>query len=187
MICFRHSQYRTPLRTSFQAQQTPGRYHRGTESEPTQYLCLHPLGPHAEALRLFDTRSAGDARKLDLRTWAVHVPTDDLVEVPFADAWVADDYTACQNLADTLRDAGHAGAIVPSAALPGTRNIVLFGGRVAAPYELGELRELELRASITGEHSSVLASLIRLVRFRGMPHPGAEFAFSEPSWAPVAA
>jgi hypothetical protein len=135
-------------------------------------------------MRLFDTRRVDDARRLDLRTWAVHVPSDGLVEVPFADAWVADDYAACQNLADTLRDAGHAGAIVPSAALPGTRNVVLFGGRVAAPYELVDVRAFELRASITGEHGSALASLLRLVRFTGMPHPGAEFAFDEPSWAP---
>lgn len=184
MICFRHARYRTPLRTSFQSQQTEGRYHRGTEPEPTQYLCLHPLGPHAEAMRLFDARSVDEARQLDLRTWAVHVPDEGLVEVTFAEAWVSDDYAACQNLADALRGAGHAGAIVPSAALPGTRNVVLFGGRVAAPYELVDLRPFELRASITGEHGSGLASLVRLVRFRGMPHPGADVEFREPSWAP---
>ena len=84
MICYRHCEYRTPLRTSFQPQARPGRYHRGTEPEPTQYLCLHPLGPHAEALRAFDARTPADARALDLRTWAVEVPTDELVEVPFA-------------------------------------------------------------------------------------------------------
>ena len=185
MICYRHSDYRTPLRTSFQAQQTSGRYHRGTEPEPTQYLCLHPLGPHAEAMRLLDTRTAVEARRLDLRTWAIHVPDDGLVEIPFSDAWVADDHAACQNLADTLRGAGHAGAIVPSAALPGTKNVVLFGGRVAAPYELVDLHPFELRASITDEHGAALGSLVALVRFRGTPHPGADFAFREPSWAPV--
>jgi hypothetical protein len=105
-----------------------------------------------------------------------------LVEIPFADEWVADNYAACQDLADTLRAAGHAGAIVPSAALPGTQNIVLFGGRVAAPYEQLDVRPFELRASITGEHGAALAALVRLVRFRGTPHPGAGFAFREPSW-----
>lgn len=183
MICFRQSSYRTPLRTSFQAQQRPGRYHRGVEPEPTQYLCLHPLGPHAEALRFFDARTVDAARALDLRTWAVHVPEDGLTEVPFDEALVADDYAACQELAETLRASGRAGAIVPSAALPGTRNLVLFGGRVTAPYEQVELRGAELRASITGEHGSALASLVALVRFRGTPHPGAGFEIREPSWA----
>jgi hypothetical protein len=183
VICFRQSRYRTPLRTTFQAQTRPGRFHRGTEPEPTQYLCVHPLGPHAEAMRLFDARTLDTAATLDLRTWAVHVPTDGLVEVPFTDELVADDYVACQDLADSLRGAGHAGAIVPSAALPGTKNVVLFGGRVSAPYAQIEVRPFELRASITGEHGSALAALVRLVRFRGSPHPGAGFAFREPSWA----
>lgn len=183
MICFRQSSYRTPLRTLFQAQQRPGRYHRGGEAEPTQYLCAHPLGPHAEALRFFDARDASAARALDLRTWAVHVPEEGLVDVPFEDELVADDYTVCQALADELRAAGRVGAVVPSAALPGTRNVVLFGGRVTAPYEQIELRGPELRASITGEHGSALASLVTMVRFRGMPHPGAGFEFREPSWA----
>jgi RES domain-containing protein len=185
VICFRQSRYRTPLRTSFQPQTRPGRFHRGTEPEPTQYLCAHPLGPHAEAMRLFDAKTVDVARTLDLRTWAVHLTTDGLVEVPFSDELVADDYAACQVLADTLRAEGHAGAIVPSAALPGTRNVVLFGGRVTSPYEQVEVRPFELRASITGEHGSALASLVRLVRFRGASHPGGEFVFREPSWAVI--
>jgi RES domain len=183
VICFRQSRYRTPLRTTFQAQTRPGRFHRGSEPEPTQYLCTHPLGPHAEALRLFDARTADAAAVLDLRTWAVHVPRDGLVEIPFAADLVADDFGACQELADELREAGHRGAIVPSAALPGTNNVVLFGGRATAPYELVDVRPFELRASITGEHGSALASLVRLVRYRGAPHPGADFVFREPSWA----
>jgi hypothetical protein len=183
VICFRQARYRTPLRTTFQAQTRPGRFHRGTEAEPTQYLCAHPLGPHAEALRLFDARTADAAATLDLRTWAVHVPSDGLIEIPFSDEWVADNYGACQDLADALRDAGHPGAIVPSAALPGTQNVVLFGGRVTAPYVQLDVRPFELRASIAGEHGSALAALVRLVRFRGGTHPGAGFVFREPSWA----
>ena len=183
MICFRQTRYRTPLRTSFQAQTRPGRYHRGDELEPPQYLCLHPLGPHAEALRFFDARTVEDARALDLRTWAVEIPDDGLAEIPFDAALVADDYTACQDLADRLRAAGHRGAVVPSAALPGTRNVVLFGGRVTSPWLAREVRPLEARASITGEHGTALATLVRVARFRGMPHPGAGFQFAEPSWS----
>jgi len=128
-------------------------------------------------------RTDDEVRHLDLRTWAVSIPRDGLVEVPFADAWVADDYGACQDLADTLREAGHRGAIVPSAALPGTQNVVLFGGRVTVPWVHGAPRPFEVRASITGEHGSALLSLLKLVRFRGAPHPGPSFDFREPSWA----
>jgi RES domain-containing protein len=187
VICYRHCDYRTPLRSPFQAQRRPGRYHRGSEAEPTQYLCLHPLGPHAEAMRRLDARTTARARMLDLRTWALDVQLDDLVDLPFADAWVADDYGACQDLADTLRESGASGVLVPSAALPGTRNVVLFGGRAAAPYHGSVVRALDVPSSITGEHGSALATLVELVRFRGAPHPGGDYVFTEPAWAYEAA
>ncbi|HEV7640293.1 MAG TPA: RES family NAD+ phosphorylase [Gaiellaceae bacterium] len=183
MICYRHCDYRTPLRSSFQAQRRPGRFHRGHEEEPTQYLCVHPLGPHAEALRRYDARTPAAARLLDLRTWALEVDTGGLVEIPFADTWVDDDYTACQDLADTMRESDRAGMIVPSAALPGTRNVVVFGGRTAAPYGLSGLGATEVSAGITGEHGCGLETLVELVRFRGEPHPGGGYVFREPSWA----
>jgi hypothetical protein len=185
VICYRHCEYRTPLRSPFQAQRRPGRYHRGDEAEPTQYLCLHPLGPHAEAMRRFDARTTAKARVLDLRTWALDVHLDGLADVPFADAWVADDYAACHDLADTLRESGAPGAIVPSAALPGTRNVVLFGGRAAAPYLDAVVRAIDVPSSITGEHGCALPALVDAVRFRGDPHPGGSHVFAEPSWATI--
>jgi hypothetical protein len=182
VICYRHSDYRTPLRTPFQAQRRPGRYHRGVEAEPTQYLCLHPLGPHAEAMRRLGARTPAKARLLDLRTWALDVRIDGLVELPFADAWVDDDYRACHDLADTLRESDRPGAIVPSAALPGTWNVVLFGGLAAAPYQDAVVRQADVPASITGEHGCALRALVERVRFRGDPHPGGHYVFREPAW-----
>jgi hypothetical protein len=133
-------------------------------------------------MRRYDTRTAARARLLDLRTWALDVRLADLVELPFADAWVADDYRACQDLADALREAGRPGAIVPSAALPGTRNVVLFGGRATAPYQDAVVRRADVPASITGEHGCSLTTLVGLVRFRGAPHPGGGHVFREPAW-----
>jgi len=182
VICYRHCEYNTPVRSSFQPQRRPGRYHRGVEEEPTQYLCLHPLGAQAEALRRIDARTVAKARALDLRIWAIDVPLDELVELPFADAWVGDDYAPCQDLAATLRESDRPGAIVPSAALPGTQNVVLFGGRAAAPYQGALTRPTEVQASIAGEHGCALETLVPLVRFRGQRHPGADFVFREPSW-----
>lgn len=181
MIAYRNCDYLTPLRTDMQTQRRPGRYHRGTEAEPTQYLSLHPLGPHAEAMRRLDARAPERARALDLRTWALLIPGDGLVEIDFAEQWVDDDWSACHDLGDVLRESGAPGAIVPSAALPGTRNVVLFGPRSALPYLWQPLRPADVPTSITGEHGSALESLVTRVRFRGQPHPG-EIVFDEPDW-----
>jgi RES domain-containing protein len=186
VIAYRNSDYLTPLRTDTQSQRRPGRYHRGTEAEPTQYLSLHPLGPHAEAMRRLDARTPERARALDLRTWALEIPGDGLVEVEFSEQWVDDDWSACQDLGDVLRESGAPGAIVPSAALPGTRNVVLFGPRSALPYLWQPLRPADVPTSITGEHGSALESLVTCVRFRGGPHPG-DIVFDEPDWSYAAA
>jgi len=182
VICYRHATYRTPLRPALMPDTLGARYHRGSEPEPTQYLCLHPLGPHAEVLRGHGLREPAQARALRLRTWALDVATDGLVDVAFEDALVADDVEACRALADRLRARGAPGAIVPSAALPGTRNIVLFGPRVAAPYGIRVLGPVDVKATITGENGQALVALLDLVRFRGDAHPGAGFVFEEPSW-----
>jgi len=181
VICYRHANYRTPLRSLASAQRG-ARYHRGTEAEPTQYLALHPLGPHAEILRNNDLRRPEQARALRLRTWALEISLDDLVEVPFAAALVDDDYEACRLLADRLRAENAPGAVVPSAALPGTQNVVLFGARVAGPYGAPALSAIDVPASITGENGVALVAVQRLVRFRGDRHPGGRFVFEEPSW-----
>lgn len=181
MICYRQADYLTPVRAS-QAQRRPGRFHRGTEEEPTQYFCLHPLGPHAEAMRRVGARTGEQARRLDIRTWAVRVPDDGLIDLQFDDRWVEDDWGACQELGDMLRESGARGVIAPSAALPGTKNVILFGPFSASPYD-APVRTGEIPASITGEHGCALETLVVLVRFRGEPHPGRDFVFREPSWS----
>ena len=80
-----------------------------------------------------------------------------------------------------LRESGARDLIAPSAALPGTKNVVLFGPFSASPYDV-PLRPGEIRASITGEHGCALQTLIELVRLRGHRRPGREFVFREPAW-----
>lgn len=176
----------------------PARFHRGTEAEPTQYLALHPLGPHAETIRNHDLTEVAQVRAFEIRTWALAVETDQLLEVDFdsaatfgisADALVADDYAGCHTLADDLRARNVPGIIVPSAALPGTRNIVLFGARVAAPYPTVPTSPVDVPASITGENGQPLENLLPQVRMIGAPHPALDawtanqpFVFLEPDW-----
>lgn len=196
MICYRFATYATPLRTVPTA--LPARYSRGDEDEPTQYLALHPLGPLAELMRNADLRSPDQVRAVQTRTWALEVPLDDLPEIGFdtadqlgisAEDLVADDRSACQQLAAELRGQVP-GIVVPSAALPATRNVVLFGPRVAAPYLTEPVSALDIPASITAEHARPLFSLLDIVRFVGDPHPaleawqqGVSFSFVEPEWA----
>jgi hypothetical protein len=196
VIVYRQADFATPLRTV--PSRRPGRFHRGTEEEPTQYACVHPLGPWAELLRGHDLRTEAQAAAVRARTWALRLEVDDLPEITFDNAsdhgiapreLVANDPRPCWALADRLRAAGAAGAIVPSAALPGTRNIVLFGPRVAAPYLVGPVDLVDVPASVTAEDGRPPGSLLALVRFVGEQHAalrawrrGREFVFDEPGW-----
>lgn len=199
IICYRFAAYATPLRTVPASQ--AGRFNRITDAQPTQYVSLHPLGPLAEFMRNNDLRSADQVRAVRMRTWALDVPLDDLPEITFDTAdlhgiepadLVADDQEACRELAERLR-ANTPGAVVPSAALPGTLNAVLFGARVAAPYLTRPVSALDIPASITADGGRPLVSLLSLVRFVGEPHaaleawkqgpPSPSFLFVEPDWA----
>ncbi len=196
MICYRFAAYATPLRTVPAAQ--PARFNRGDDDDPTQYLSLHPLGPHAELMRNSDLRAPERVRAVRMRTWALEVPLDDLPEVSFdtadrfgitAEELVADDRSACQRLAARLRGQS-SGLIAPSAALPGARNVILFGSRVAAPYLTVPVSTLDIPSSVTSEAGRPLVSLLDLVRFTGDVHPaldawqqGTVFTFVEPDWA----
>jgi RES domain-containing protein len=196
VICYRHAAYATPLRTLPASQE--GRFNSLGDDEPTQYLTEHPLGPLAELMRHADLRTLDRVMAVRTRTWALSVEVNELVEISFEnaremgiapEALVADDPAPCRELARRLRRA-HAGAIVPSAALPGTRSIVLFGPRVAAPYLARTVSPLDVAAGITAEGARPLAALIERVRFVGDPHAaleawrtGAGFRFAEPDWS----
>jgi RES domain-containing protein len=196
VIAYRLAAHATPLRAI--ASRLAGRFNHANEESPTQYLCLHPLGPFAELMRANDLRRLEQVLDVRARTWALEVVTDGLPEVAFGDAsdfgveardLVADDHGACRELARRLREQV-VGLIVPSAALPGTRNVVLFGAHVAVPYQQEPVSAVDIPASVTAEGGRPLSSLVEVVRFRGEPHPaleawegGEEFEFREPDWA----
>ena len=196
MVAYRLSTYGNPLRT--EPARRPGRYHTGAEDSPTQYVCLHPLGPFAEFMRANDLRSADPVRAVRQRTWALRLEVNGLPEVTLSDAddfgldassVVADDPSGCQALGVRLRDEVP-GIVVPSAALPGTRNVVLFGPRVGSPYLLEPISAVDVPASITAHAARPMLSLLDVVRFKKDLHSeleaflrGDEFEFDEPDWA----
>jgi RES domain len=203
VAAYRLASWRRPLRT--EPSRVAGRFHRMTEESPTQYACLHPLGPWAEFLRSSGLRTAEQLTLVRHRTWALRVDLAGLPRIGFDEAGayglrpgdlVSDDLRGCHRLADRLRAESVPGAIVPSAALPGTDNVVLFGERAAAPYLVEPLSAVDVPASLTADGGRPPLGLLDRVRRHGAPHAALEawrtgepFRFTEPSWAewPVAA
>jgi hypothetical protein len=201
LVGYRAANYRTPMRV--RPSEREGRFHT-LDSPPTQYLCRHPLGPAAEIVRHSRSRIPADAAAaFTIRVWALRLTLPDDIpvyrfgtptgELELLAELVGDDYEPTQRLADDHRSAGAFGAIVPSAALPGTENIVLFGERVAISYADDPIDEWEVPASMTVATGSPPASLLPLVRRFGQTHPaldawrrGDEFRFAEPDWAATA-
>ncbi len=150
---------------------------------PTQYLALHPLGAWAEYLRGEHRRSTESLAELRGRIWVLRVPVSEVLELTYdnapgygasAEDLIAEDQIPCRNLAERWRDDPAAPKVfsAPSAALPGTLNLVVLGPRIAVPY-LAEVVDplLDVPASIVAEGSTAPEGLLPLVRFRGSEHP----------------
>ena len=84
------------------------------------------------------------------------------------------DHERCRAFADALRNERSAPPLlrVPSAALPGTENLVIFGPRVAIPWNVEPIDESELSVSVAAEQARPPDALLDLVRFRGEAHAG---------------
>lgn len=179
LVVFRHAAYDTPWWAFPSAR--GGRFHRAGE-QTVQYLSLHPLGPAAEMLR-HNVGPNGDPDDVILNLWTATIDVEDVVRIDFddcethgrtVDELVGDDYSATQALTDTVQAMGAQAMIVPSAALPGTHNLVLFGVRLLHPY-LAEPPEAE--AVPTGhltDGARAAAEVAAHVRWFGNPHASAE-------------
>jgi hypothetical protein len=176
LIGYRHSSHSDPLWPV--PNSTDGRFHR--KGQIAQYLCLHPLGPAAEMLRhQLGPRAVVQIREVVLSLWAIQVSDEGIIEITFDNCTdysiepaqlVADNYFFTQDLADGFHAGGLAGIKVPSAALPGTDNLVLFGPRVADDY-LGEpVPPEELSTGHLTDYAHPSPELWPYVRWIGMPH-----------------
>jgi hypothetical protein len=182
VVAYRHAAYDTPwwVMPSTRA----GRFNRAFEDEATQYLSLHPLGPTAERLRHGMSGPDLDlADEMLLNLWAVLVDDDGVESVTFdnstsfginPDDLVGDNFQPTQHLAAQLRAAGAAGLRAPSAALPGTENLVLFGARVANPYlDLPSIPE-ECQTGHITDGARPAQEVLPLVCWQGTPHSALE-------------
>ncbi|HLB21660.1 MAG TPA: RES family NAD+ phosphorylase [Solirubrobacteraceae bacterium] len=113
-------------------------------SEPTQYMTLDSEAPFAEMLRHENLRTEEAASHFRSTLWQLQVESElivdyrsfELAEAAGFDpeALVADDHERCQAEAEWLRGHGARGLVSPSAALPGSVNLTLFGPRVCVPW-----------------------------------------------------
>lgn len=176
---FRHAAYDSPW-WAFPSSRV-GRFHHA-RSQTVQYLSMHPLGPAAEMLR-HNVGPAGNPDDVVLNLWTAVIDVDDPISVDFddcvrygltADQLVGDDYTPTQALADAVRNSGAAAMIVPSAALPGTHNLILFGVRILNPYLGTPFTPEEVPTGHLTDGARPPAEAAAHVRWFGAPHSAVE-------------
>jgi hypothetical protein len=201
-VGFRVASWDTPLRVN--PNRHAGRWNHA-DSGATQYIALHPLGTWAEYLRWHDLRERSQLHAIRLGVWALRVDLEDAVDIhfenaeaaglPSPEALVSDDWSACQALADRLRSdrAAPKALIVPSAALPGARTLVILEPCVAVPYTFQPLDRTDIPVTLAAAGARPPASILELVRFSGEKHAeleawrrGAAFELVEPSDALLA-
>jgi hypothetical protein len=146
----------------------------------TQYFCLDAEAPYAEMLRAEELRTEGEAGMFRTTLWQARVEEGAIVDYGTfekaeaadfpAEALVEDDHERCQAEAERLRSQGVGGVLSPSAALPGSVNLTLFGSRVesdwTADVQLSSL--LPVQRLTEGRPPAGLAAR---TRFYGQPHP----------------
>lgn len=203
VAAYRIANHDTPFWVS--PNRSTGRFNRADGGDATQYLSLHPLGCVAEYLRAHDLSSPDDLADRYVRIWVVDVDLAGTGVLTFDTAadhgiaaadLVSDDLRACQRWADRVRAdrALPRSWVVPNAALPGTENVVVFGGRVLAPFHLPAIDpEVDLPATIVGDVSLLPSVVVPQTRFRGQRHAafeawkrGATYEYREPDRYPFA-
>lgn len=149
-----------------------------------QYLCLDADAPYAEMLRQLGLRSADDAAMLRLCLWEVELheaaiadySTFELAEAAGfpAQALVDDDHGRCRAEVEHLVRHGARGVLAPSAALPGTTSLTLFGPRVEVAWGAEPKLSSEVPLRRIGGKGPPPLDVVDRVRHHGDPHPELE-------------
>lgn len=173
LIGFRLANYETPLWSvrNFSA----GRYNEA-DAGSTQYLSLHPLTPWAELLRNEDRRTRDQAVLMRYPLWALRLQLDEPPrELTFDNVrdlgltavdLVADDHGPCRALAQAFRQSGPHAFIAPSAALPGTKNLIVLEPRVLVACNQVPIDELDWPGSLASQDGRCPEGLWNLVHYR---------------------
>lgn len=149
-----------------------------------QYLCLDVDAPYAELIRNEQLRTERDAAMLRVSLWEVGLFESAIADYGTferaeaagfpAGALVDDDRERCQHEARWLIEHGARGVLAPSAALPGTINLTLFGPRVEVPWQADAKLSSEVRVRRLGGQGPPPVGLVDRVRHYGDAHPALE-------------
>jgi len=177
-IAYRATTYDVPLWVS--PNRRDGRWnHAGAAC--TQYLSLDPAAPYAELLRAEDLRTERDAQLLRMTLWQLRIADGAIVDYSTfekaeaagfpPEALIDDDQERCRAEAEFLRAHGVRGLLSPSAALPGSVSLTLFGPRVAVGWATAPALAsmVPVQRLATGGPPP---GLVARVRFHGRPHDG---------------
>lgn len=178
VVAFRLANWDTPLWIS--PNRRLGRY--APEGGIVQFWSLHPLTPWAEYLRAQGISDPAEVKELLVRPWVgeIDLPSD-TVEITFdnaADLGIApnalidDNHSACR---EWVLATSPSALVVPSAALPGTQNLVLFAPRVRVRYGVTPLDPtVDIPCDPVADLSIPVIDLLAHIRWRGTPHAGYE-------------
>ena len=174
---YRATSYDVPLRVA--ENRRSGRWniaHSGT----VQYLCLDAEAPFAEKVRHENLRTEAEVAMYNITLWELQVHEGVVVDYGTfekaedagfpPDALVDDDHERCQKEAQRLVSLGARGILSPSAALPGSVNLTLFGQRVEVRWSArpGVSSAVPAQKLATGHPPT---GLVDRVRFMGDAHP----------------
>jgi RES domain-containing protein len=176
-VPYRLTSYDVPLWVS--PNRRSGRWNIAGDN-PTQYFALDPEAPFAEILRHEELRTDEVASHYRSTIWQAQIEEGMVVDYSNfelaeragfePEALVSDDLERCQAEARWLIDKGARGVLSPSAALPGSTNLTLFGPRVGVRW--GATAELAsaipVQRVMSGGPPPGLAARVRYV---GQPEP----------------
>lgn len=185
---FRLTQFNNPIWDTKNLPQSIGRYNPPELEIPVHYFSLHPLTPWAELLR-FNYLNAAEVRQSfedDMFTsnlWYGIYNCSNTEEITFDTAsnfnlcpedLISDSYRACHNFVyNFIHLKKEAVSItVPSAALPGTQNLVIFGELEKAPYEFSKTDTNSIYIQPAAVQATFPKGIVEHVRFKQAAHLG---------------
>lgn len=196
LVAYRACGYETPL-WAF-PNLSDGRYNRAGNF-PTQYLAMHPMTPWAELLRNLDHRTADKGRAMRVEIGGLRISlADGPTEISFdtagshgidAEDLVSDDYARCQSLAEQLHTDGIHSFMAPSAALPGTSNLVVMEPAVVTDYHFEPIDPMDWPTALLAQNGRCPENLWEHVHYKAAPvehaglaawRAGDEFTFVQP-------
>jgi RES domain-containing protein len=148
----------------------------------TQYFCLDAEAPYAEMLRAEDLRTEAEAQTYFSYLWQIRVDEGAIVDYGTfekaeaagfpADALVEDDHERCQAEAEYLKGHRVGGLLSPSAALPGSVSLTLFGPRVQGNWTTSNVKLASMLPTQRLMQGHPPPELVHRTRYYGERHVG---------------